>query len=119
MSATFIQSGDKGVVTLEGDLTLPHAEELKKVFLKALLKADDVAVGFGNIQDVDLSCLQLLCSAHRSAVRFKKQVAFSKGLPQELRNAAEAAGYVRLKGCRLDCEKSCLWMEAAGARHER
>jgi anti-anti-sigma regulatory factor len=119
MSATFTQTGNKGVVTLKGDLTLRHAEEMKKVLLKALLNADSVTVSFGNIREVDLSCLQLLCSAHRSAVRLKKQVAFSEDLPRAMRNAAEVAGYARLKGCRLDCEGSCLWMEAAGARHER
>lgn len=119
MSATFKQSGDKGIIMLEGELTLPHAEEMKKAFLKALLDADDVAVRFKNIKDVDLSCLQLLCSVHRSAVRLKKQVRFDGSPPQVFKAAAKAAGYARLKGCKLDldCEGSCLWKETTGYSH--
>ncbi len=117
MNATFKQSGNKGFVTLEGDLTLPHAEALKGIFIKALLETDEVSIAMENVQNVDLSCLQLFCSANRSAVRVKKQLAFQGNPPQAMRNAAEAAGYTRLKGCKLDCEKSCLWM-TAGDYHE-
>jgi STAS domain len=90
---------------------------LKGIFIKALQDTDEVSIAMENVQNVDLSCLQLFCSAHRSAVRFKKHVAFSGSPPPAMRNASEAAGYARLKGCKLDCEKSCLWM-AAGAHHE-
>ena len=113
MSTTFTKTGDSGVLTLEGELTLPYAEELKKALLRAILDTDDVSIAFGNVQDVDLSCLQLLCSAHRSAVRLKKRVSFASGLPPAVKEAAETAGYARLKGCKLDLDKSCLWMAAA------
>ncbi len=117
MSATLKQAGNKGVITLEGDLTLSHAEELKGIFIKALADADEVSIDFLNVQEVDLSCLQLFCSLHRSAVRLKKRVVFSGSPPPALKKVSEAAGFAHLKGCKLDREKSCLWM-AAGARHE-
>jgi anti-anti-sigma regulatory factor len=117
MNATFKQSGKKGLVTLDGDLTLPNAEALKGIFLTALQKSDDVTIVMENVQNADLSCLQLFCSAHRSAVRKNKHVAFSGSPPPAMRNAVEAAGYARLKGCKLDCEKSCLWM-TVGVDHE-
>lgn len=112
MNATFKLAGKKGVITLEGDLTLPHAEALKDIFLKALQTSDDVTVAMENVHNTDLSCLQLFCSAHRSAARVKKHLAFHGNPPPDLRSAAEAAGYARLKGCKLDCEGSCLWMDA-------
>ncbi|MGE5174259.1 MAG: hypothetical protein ACM3MD_10585 [Betaproteobacteria bacterium] len=37
--------------------------------------------------------------------------------PKIFKAAAEAAGYSRLKGCKMDCEKSCLWVAVAGANH--
>jgi ABC-type transporter Mla MlaB component len=123
MSATLTLSGNKAAVKLEGDLTLPYAEEIKKVFIKALLDADNVSVGFGKVRDVDLSCLQLLCSAHRSGVRFKKRMEFSGEPAAEMLNAAAAAGYSLLKGClkgcKQDCEKVCLWMKAFGAHYDQ
>ncbi len=113
MIAMFKLSGKSGVLTLEGELTLPYAEELRKALLRALLDTYDISIGFGSVQEVDVSCLQLLCSAHRSAVRLKKRVCIEGSLPPVMNEAVEAAGYARLKGCKLDCDKSCIWMAAA------
>jgi ABC-type transporter Mla MlaB component len=118
MGTTLKQSGDKGFINLEGELTLPYAEELRSVLIKALLEADDISIAMENVQNVDLSCLQLLCSAHRSAVRLKKHVAFTGSVPKIFQNAVEAAGFARFTGCKQDCDKSCLWTLYAGERHE-
>jgi anti-anti-sigma regulatory factor len=117
MSATFKKSGNKGVITIVGDLTLPYAEELKGIFIQALLNTDYVFIAFNDVQDVDLSCLQLFCAAHRSAVRSKKHLAFRGSPPNVMIRAAETAGFSHLKGCSLGNEESCLW-KAAGVRHE-
>jgi hypothetical protein len=110
MRATFDQLDKKNVITLEGDLTLPYAEALKGVFIKALQESDDVSIAMENVHTVDLSCL------HRSAVCSNKHFMFQGNPPSVLRIAAEAAGYVRLKGCKVDCEGSCLWMETTGPK---
>jgi anti-anti-sigma regulatory factor len=117
MSVIFTRTGNKGVVTLDGDVTLPQAEELRRVLIKALVDADEVALDMEKVQNVDLSCLQLLCSAHRSASRFTKKLFFSGSPPKALKDAVEAAGFSRVTGCRLDCDKSCLWVALTGAHH--
>jgi anti-anti-sigma regulatory factor len=117
MSARYERSDNKAVLTLEGELTLPHAEELRGVLMKALLDADAVSIAIGNVQDMDLSTLQLLCSAHRCALRLKKQIAFSGDLSEAFREAVEAAGYARITGCKLDSENSCLWAGMTGVHH--
>lgn len=114
MGATLNRSGDKAVITLDGDATLPQAEELRSALIKALIDSDDVAIVLENVREVDLSCLQLLCSAHRSAARLKKRVALSGDLPAVFRDTVAAAGFDRLKGCKLDTEKSCLWTACTG-----
>lgn len=111
MSAEFTKSDDKGSILLEGDLTLPHAEDMRKAFMKAILDTDTITVSFGNVRDIDLTCLQLLCSAHRSAARFNKQIAFSGILPPLVRKAVVTAGYSHLRGCES--------AGATGASHER
>ena len=117
MSAIFTRTGDKGVVTLDGEVTLQQAEELRRVLIKALVDAEEVSLDMEKVEKVDLSCLQLLCSAHRSATRFKKKFAFSGCPPQALRDAVEISGFSRVTGCKLDCDKSCLWMAVTGAHH--
>jgi ABC-type transporter Mla MlaB component len=119
MHATFNRSGNKSYITLEGDLTLPHADALKGVFTKALQESDDVSIAIVTVEKLDLSCLQLMCSAHRSAMRSKKKVSFIGSPPQAFNDAAEAAGFARgAAGCKLDDGYSCLWMTVKGDRHE-
>lgn len=117
MGAIFTRTGNKGVITIDGDATLQEAEDLRRVLIKALVDADEVSLNMEKVQKVDLSCLQLLCSAHRSATRFTKKLAFSGRLPQALKNAVEVSGFSRVTGCRLDCDKSCLWMTVTGGHH--
>ena len=81
------------------------------LLIKALIDADRVDVVFGSVTDMDISCLQLLCSAHRSASRMKKQLSLSGDWPELLKQTVEEAGYVRLAGCRLDVNHSCLWIK--------
>lgn len=117
MGITFKQSGTTAVITLKGELTLPNAEELRSALIKALIDSDDISIAVESVRGVDLSCLQLLCSVHRSGVRLKKRVAFTGTLPKIFRNMIEAAGFSRLSGCKLDTEKTCLWAAAAGVKH--
>jgi anti-anti-sigma regulatory factor len=119
MQATFNQSGHKSYITLEGDLTLAHAEALKGIFTKALQESDDVSIAIVTVENLDLSCLQLLCSAHLSAMRSKKKITFIGSPPQAFNDAVEAAGLTRgAAGCKLDNGYSCLWMSVKGDRHE-
>ena len=117
MSASFTRSGNKGVISLDGEVTLQQAEELRRVLIKALVDADEVSVDMEKAEKVDLSCLQLLCSAHRSAVRLSKKLAFSGSSPKALRDVVETTGFSRATGCRLDCDKSCIWITVTGAHH--
>jgi hypothetical protein len=61
-----------------------------------------------------MSCLQLLCSTHRSAVRLRKHVAFSSTPSRIFCDAMCAAGFRRSKGCKLDTDRSCLWASCGG-----
>ena len=117
MKALLKKSGNTGAITLEGELTLPYAEELRGVLIKALEDNNEVSIGMENVQDVDLSCLQLLCSAHRSAMRSQKKVMLSKDLPMMFTAAVEGAGFSRLKGCKYDKSSSCIWISVTGERH--
>ncbi len=105
------ESGKQGNITLDGNLTVGRSEELRSLLIKAIIDADRVCLDFGTVTDVDLSCLQLLCSAHRSASRMNKSVFLSGDWPEVFKKTVEEAGYARLSGCRLDVSHSCLWVK--------
>ncbi len=104
-------SGREATITLEGELTVHHAEEFRMLLIKALIDAEHVHVEFGRVADTDLSCLQLLCSAHRSAGRMKRSLSLTGIWPEAFAKAVRDAGYARLTGCRLDVDHSCLWVK--------
>ena len=110
MGFNYQEENNRGTLTLDGDLTLSQAEELRMLLIKAIINVDQVLLDFGATRDIDLSCLQLLCSAHRSAIRMKKTVAFSGAWTESFRKAVHQAGYARTVGCSHDCSGSCIWM---------
>ncbi len=103
--------GKQGNLTLDGELTVSRAEEFRMQLIKAIIDADRVFVDFGRVEDVDLSCLQLLCSAHRSAGRMKRSLAVSAAWPEPFKKAVADAGYARHTGCRFDVDNSCIWVK--------
>lgn len=103
---------DTVTLTLSEDLTLPYAEELKKFLLETAGAGKNVRVKFESVADIDLSLLQLLCSAHRTAVRLKADFTVEGPMPEECRLFVEEAGFIRRHGCRFnEQKKGCLWLE--------
>ena len=117
MSSQPERQATRKVVVLEGDLTNGRSGEVKAAFVDALKDADEIMVTFGEISAIDLSCLQLFCAVHRSSVRDHKRVRFEGSLPQIVMATADAAGFLQLKGCKVDCGKSCLWNVVTGEHH--
>jgi anti-anti-sigma regulatory factor len=100
-----------GTLLLEGDLTIERAAEFLEVCRQALAASDRIAVEFGEIGTADLSCLQLLCSAHRTAVAKGKQFFFAGERPDFLSDAGEQAGFIRKRKCQMNPEgQDCLWL---------
>lgn len=110
MSFTAAHADRKSIVTISGDLTISSAEEFRKVLLEAFGAADAVSLKIDALEAVDLACLQVLCSAHRSAVKSAKRLVFAMAPPPLFRTAVSDAGYTRLKECPVNRDGSCLWL---------
>ena len=110
MDLTIEQSGAVGVLSIDGELTVQHAGELKAALLKSLDSVDHLILNIEKATEIDISCLQLLCSAHRTSVRLKKHLSVSGSCLGILRQITAIAGYSRHVGCSFDCNKNCLWL---------
>jgi ABC-type transporter Mla MlaB component len=104
-------SNNSHSVSFTGNLTVEHAAELKTVLIASLNLADRLCVVFDNVTEVDISFLQLLCSAHRTAVKNNKILWLDSQRPEPLRLAMQEAGFVRQEGCVLDVHQTCIWKE--------
>jgi len=105
------QSGNVAVLAVSGPVTVERACELKEILMKALQGADQVVFDLEGMTEVDLSCLQILCSAHRTATRLNKSITLGNVRPEVFTSALECSGFERHTGCVLDTTKSCLWVK--------
>lgn len=94
---------------VEGELTIRHANELKAILMKSLNAVAPVVLNFEKATEVDLSCLQLLCSVHRTSVRSGQRLTLTRDRSEALKRAVEDAGYSRQRGCVLARDQSCFW----------
>lgn len=98
-------------VDIEGELTVQHAAEFKACLLDALDRAQSVLIDLKAMEDMDLTCLQLLCSAHKSALSSGKTLTIDGGSPPHFERSLDLAGFSRSRGCTMDANNSCLWIQ--------
>jgi anti-anti-sigma factor len=104
------QSSETGSLVLEGELIIEHAEELKRVLLETLEKQDSLVINMEHVDKVDLFGIQVLCSAHRLAMKSGKELTLTGEQPEALRDAIVMAGYGPTVACSAD--KICPWNKA-------
>ncbi len=102
---------DRGTLIVEGFLTLENIRNLREELQEALEAVQRLDIDATGAAEADLSFLQLLCSAHRTAVRQGKCLNLTGDLPDVLKQAMEDNGYARQIGCGTDAGKTCLWAD--------
>jgi len=99
------------VLEMDGDLTIENVQELHQKLLTALDQIEELAITFEKVTAVDLAFVQLLCAAHRTAVKADKTLKLAGHCPEALITAVRELGFLRETGCILDTQGSCLWKE--------
>jgi len=99
-------------VVWNGELTVARIAELKEELQEVLSDTGQrVCVRFAEVEAVDISLLQLLCSAHRTAGRLGKVLAIHGDIPEPFIKVMQLAGFNRHTGCGYDGMDNCIWME--------
>lgn len=104
------EEGGTLVLRVVGELTIPHAGQFREALLDAFDGAGRVIVSLEGVTAMDITGLQLLCSAHRSANAREKWFGvegLTNPVPAEV---AGLAGFRRHVGCAVDVGKSCIWI---------
>lgn len=110
MQADMVRSTEACIVRLRGNLTVEHAQELKHVLLDALQDSERIVIELEGITDVDLSFLQLLCSAHRTSMKLGRELTLFGDRSEIFKMAVSDAGFPRILGCHEDPDRGCLWI---------
>jgi anti-anti-sigma regulatory factor len=104
-------SGKRRVLTLSGELTIQYAEPIRSKLLESMPGIEQLIVRVEGATDVDLTCLQLLCATHKTAIRRQIYLNLEKEQSQVFKQAATDAGFLRRTGCAFDTKHECLWLE--------
>jgi anti-anti-sigma regulatory factor len=98
------------VINLGEDLSIAHAGKLGQIILEALNAGGQIVISCSECANMDLSFLQLLCSAHRTALKSTSTLKLSDTLKEQLLRKAGEAGYFRETACSSDNTHECFWM---------
>ena len=110
MDVEITRSAEMNVLKLKGSWTIERANELKCVLLDMLNSCERMAIDLEGLDELDLSTMQLFCSAHRASLRDEKYLALHEQKSQSLKRMVREAGFVRTIGCHKDPGKQCLWI---------
>lgn len=103
MEVTMSLESGSAVLNFSGRLTVANIARCHAALRSALVQARLVSVAFGDVLAADLSLLQLLCAAHRSAAVGGGELTISGHVPTLLVTLAERAGAERCAGGPRGC----------------
>lgn len=100
----------EGELVMSGSLTVDNAGRIRKALLDSIERYDNVGLGIAEDSALDLSFLQLLCSAHQTAVAAGKNFRLRGTVSRNMAGMINESGYRRKTGCSRDRDGSCIWV---------
>ena len=100
-----------GITTLvvRGGVTIQNAASFRDALSKWMAEGNTLALNVEAVDEADLSSLQLICSAHQTAINSKKSLSLAGGVPEVLSRVARDSGFSTAQGCGMDSGVICLW----------
>jgi anti-anti-sigma factor len=103
------------VLRAEGDLSIQDASGLRECLLEALSSTGTLLIDLSGVQSVDLACLQIFCSAHKTYSQAQKGIRISGDLKDGVVRSLSCVGIVP-EACDIKPHGPCLW--TTGGRNE-
>lgn len=106
------QVGAEGLKVLElvGEATVEHADQLREALLAGLRSQEKFELDCSHVERIDFFALQMICSAHRTAISWSKSLTLREEIPPVVKEAVQLIGFSRHIGCDL-CPDGvcCMW----------
>lgn len=109
MEITINKAGDKADLTISGTLSVENAATLHQTLRELNETVTDVSIDMAEVEGADIACIQLLCSAHRSAVRRGSSFVLH-GCSGGFAHSLELHGCQRHVACGRSKDGTCLWL---------
>lgn len=96
-------------ITVEGRLAIDTTPELLALLRTQLPAAEKTRLDVSALTEVDLSGMQLICSACRTAKMKRHSFSFSGNLAPCVQEAIGAVGLQRYITCKHNTDHPCIW----------
>ena len=97
------------IVTSGTRLTIENASELSRIIREALEATHLVAVEFDPEVEIDITGVQILCSACKSAANSGKVFSYHGPQPKALADIISSSGAERHAVCKHNNNSPCIW----------
>ncbi|NJD57297.1 MAG: STAS domain-containing protein [Nitrospirae bacterium] len=98
MSFRIAESEGPGTIRMGGQLTIENAAAIREALARALQQADRVVLAMDRDAVADLSFLQVLCAARRTAVRGDKTFDIESSAAHAVQAVMQEAGFISDSG---------------------
>lgn len=110
----FVPGGTEGELIMNGALTIENAAGIRNAVGEALAATDSLVLTIGENADVDVTFLQILCSAHRTSVKAKKRLDVNTSRGSIFFRVLSESGLDSRNGCSHNRDGGCLWKRGGG-----
>ena len=100
-------------VAINGAMTIDNVGEIRGGLLTAFGRGKNVELSLEGVTDLDLTGLQLLCSAHRTSLAGGLGFSIVGREEGPVSSVAKSSGMLRHVGCADDTGGSCVWKKEA------
>jgi len=101
------------IITSGDSLTIENAAEFSRILREALEGVNVVAVEFEPDVAIDITALQILCSACKSAAGSGKKFTYHGPQPQGMADIISSSGADRHSECKHNNDAACIWFGGA------
>jgi anti-anti-sigma regulatory factor len=115
LSMTYSDTANR--LTLRGDLSEVHADELRIHLLRGIDRASRLVVDCEQVTSIDMVCLKLLCTAYRVSHMLKKDFVLAADRSALFRRSAEFVETAHCAGPDRECGHGCLWTDGGNGRY--
>lgn len=107
---SLVPDGTSSTVTISGALKIEAAAELRQALVEALAEAPRVVLDARQLDEMDMSILQTICSACKTAAARKQSFLFAGELPVCMATLNSGIGAYQASSCNHNNDEPCIWL---------
>ena len=104
-----VRENGETIITSGARLTIENAADFSRIVRDALEASRVVAIEFEPAVEIDITGVQILCSACKSAANSGKTFSYHGAQPQALTDIIITSGAERHAVCKHNNGSSCIW----------